>query len=53
MLCLQTPGSGEAFYREASEPVTAGESAPPVDFDRVRAAAASTGAIELLGPPPF
>ncbi len=53
MLCLQTPGSGEAFYREASEPVTAGQSAPPLDFDRVRAAAASTGAIELLGPPPF
>ena len=53
MLCLQTPGSGEAFYRDASEPVTAGQSAPPVDFDRVRAAAASTGAIELLGPPPF
>ena len=53
MLCLQTPGSGEAFYRHASEPVSAGESAPPVDFDRVRAAAASTGAIELLGPPPF
>jgi len=53
MLCLQTPGSGEAFYREASEPVAAGQSAPPVDFDRVRAAAASTGAIELLGPPPF
>ena len=53
MLCLQTPGSGEAFYREASEPVTAGQSAPPIDFDRVRAAAASTGAIVLLGPPPF
>ena len=50
MLCLQTPGSGEAFYRDAPEPVTAGQSAPAVDFDRVRAAAASTGAI---GPPPF
>ena len=48
MLCVQTPGSGEAFYRLASE------SAPtPVDFDRIRAAAMATGAIEILGPPPF
>ena len=53
MLCLQTPGSGEAFYRQASEPVAAGTSAPPLDLSRVRAAAAATGAIELLGPPPF
>jgi quercetin dioxygenase-like cupin family protein len=52
MLCLQTPGSGEAFYRHASEPAGDGEQ-PPVDFDRVRAAAEATGAIELLGPPPF
>jgi quercetin dioxygenase-like cupin family protein len=48
MLCVQTPGSGEAFYRLASE------SAPtPVDFDRIRVAAMETGAIEILGPPPF
>ena len=53
MLCLQTPGSGEVFYRQASEPATPGDSAPAVDFGRVRAAAASTGAIEILGPPPF
>jgi len=52
MLCLQTPGGGEAFYRHASEPAGAGD--PPVpDFGRVRAAAAVTGAIEILGPPPF
>jgi quercetin dioxygenase-like cupin family protein len=52
MLCLQTPGGGEAFYRYASEPAGAGE--PPMpDFARVRAAAAATGAIEILGPPPF
>jgi quercetin dioxygenase-like cupin family protein len=52
MLCLQTPGGGEAFYRHASEP--AGDGAPPMpDFGRVRAAAAATGAIEILGPPPF
>lgn len=53
MLCLQTPGNGEAFYRQASEPVMSGEPAVPVDFGRISAAATKTGAIELLGPPPF
>jgi quercetin dioxygenase-like cupin family protein len=53
MLCLQTPGNGEAFYRQASEPWGEGQPAAPVDFGRVREAAAETGAIELLGPPPF
>jgi quercetin dioxygenase-like cupin family protein len=52
MLCLQTPGGGEAFYRQASEPAGAGVPPGP-DFGRVRAAAAATGAIEILGPPPF
>lgn len=52
MLCLQTPGGGEAFYRHASEPAGVGE--PPMpDFGRVHAAAAVTDAIEILGPPPF
>jgi quercetin dioxygenase-like cupin family protein len=53
MLCLQTPGSGEEFYRLASEPVVEGEPPAPIDFDRVREAATLTHAIELLGPPPF
>jgi quercetin dioxygenase-like cupin family protein len=53
MLCLQTPGSGEAFFRHASEPAVDGTAPPSVDFDRVRAAAEETGAIEILGPPPF
>ena len=52
MLCLQTPGGGEGFYRHASEPAGPGEQPDP-DFGRVRAAAAATGAIEILGPPPF
>ncbi|MCW2811390.1 MAG: cupin protein, partial [Friedmanniella sp.] len=52
MLCLQTPGGGEAFYRQASDPAGTGNPPPP-DFGRVNAAAATTGAIELLGPPPF
>ena len=52
MLCLQTPGGGEAFYRHASEPAGVGQPPEP-DFGRVQAAAAETGAIEILGPPPF
>ena len=52
MLCLQTPGGGEAFYRCASDPAGVGEQPVP-DFARVREAAAATGAIEILGRPPF
>jgi quercetin dioxygenase-like cupin family protein len=48
MLAFQNPAAGEAFYRHASE-----TQPTPVDFDRVRAAAEATGAIEILGPPPF
>jgi quercetin dioxygenase-like cupin family protein len=52
-LTLQTPGTDEAFYRLASEPAPEGSAPIPVDFDRVREAALATGAIEILGPPPF
>jgi quercetin dioxygenase-like cupin family protein len=52
-LTLQTPGTDEAFYRLASEPAPEGSTPIPVDFDRVRQAALETGAIEILGPPPF
>jgi quercetin dioxygenase-like cupin family protein len=52
MLTLHTPGSCEAFYRGASEPITESTSRV-VDFDRVRASAADNGGIEILGPPPF
>jgi hypothetical protein len=48
MLAFQNPAAGEAFYRHASE-----DHPTPVDFDRIRAAAEATGAIEILGPPPF
>ncbi|WP_182378014.1 cupin domain-containing protein [Nocardioides sp. WS12] len=48
MLTFQNPAAGEAFYRHASE-----AQPTPVDFDRIRAAAEATGAIEILGPPPF
>jgi quercetin dioxygenase-like cupin family protein len=54
MLCLHVPGSCEAFYRDASEPLAPGESGTgAVDFDRVKASAQRNGGITLLGPPPF
>ena len=53
MLSLLTPGLGEDFFRMASEPAPEGSSPIPVDFDRIREAAMATGAIEILGPPPF
>ena len=52
-LTIQTPGTDERFYRLASEPAPEGSEPPPVDFDRVRQAALETGAIQILGPPPF
>jgi quercetin dioxygenase-like cupin family protein len=52
LLCIQTPGSGQAFYRNASQPVTTSD-AGPVDFDRIREVAVETGATTIIGPPPF
>jgi quercetin dioxygenase-like cupin family protein len=54
LLVWQTPGTGEAFYREVTEPIRSPEdiSRPP-DWARLRAAAAGSPSIELLGPPPF
>ena len=54
VLTLQTPGSAESFYRDASEPASADtDPSGPVDFDRLRAAAERTGGMQVLGPPPF
>ena len=54
ILTLQTPGSGEAFYRDASEPTTAETDPGRTDFGRLRAAAERhPDTIEILGPPPF
>jgi uncharacterized cupin superfamily protein len=55
ILFLQTPGNGEAFYRDASEPSTDETDAErPPDLDRLRAAAERhPDIIEILGPPPF
>jgi hypothetical protein len=54
VLTLQTPGSAEAFYRQASEPAQAGDDPMgAVDFARVHEAAVSTGGMKVVGPPPF
>jgi quercetin dioxygenase-like cupin family protein len=52
LLAIQTPGSGEAFYRGASEPLSESGTGS-VDFERLQAVAAETGATTILGPPPF
>jgi quercetin dioxygenase-like cupin family protein len=52
LLTLHTPGSGQAFYFGASEPLTA-TTQRVVDFDRIRASAAAHGGIDIVGPPPF
>lgn len=52
LLSLQTPGTGQAFYRGASEP--AADHAPDiVDIARVMASAQENVGVEMLGPPPF
>jgi quercetin dioxygenase-like cupin family protein len=54
ILALQTPGSGEAFYLEASEPASADTDPGRTDWDRLRAAAERhPDTIQILGPPPF
>jgi len=53
LLTILTPGIDEAFFRLASEPAPPGSLPIPVDFDRIADAARQTGAIEILGPPPF
>ena len=53
VLCFHTPGTCEAFYMGASEPIDAETTTGPVDFDRIAASGKANGGIELLGPPPF
>ena len=54
VLALQTPGTGEAFYRALTEPVRSAEDASrPPDFARLTEVAERSESIELLGPPPF
>lgn len=54
VLALQTPGTGESFYREAGETAATPQDAErPADWDRLRRVAESSDRIEILGPPPF
>ncbi len=57
LLILITPGSGamEQFFREAGEPAAARvlPEAGPLDIERIAGAAERTGAVEIVGPPPF
>jgi hypothetical protein len=53
MLCVQTPGHGQAFFRHASDPASDDAIDGPVDFGRVQASAQQHGGVEILGPPPF
>jgi len=56
-LVLITPGDGamEAFFRDAGEPAPERALPPesPLDIARIGAAAERTGAVKILGPPPF
>jgi mannose-6-phosphate isomerase-like protein (cupin superfamily) len=56
-LIVITPGSGsmESFFRDAGEPAKEPSLPPasPLDIERIGAAAARSGAVTILGPPPF
>jgi quercetin dioxygenase-like cupin family protein len=54
-LGLVTPGElGERFFREGGDPVTDPDAPiPPLDIHKVKDAGERTGAMEVLGPPPF
>lgn len=52
ILTFQTPGVGQAFYRDASEPAT-GDSSDTVDIARLqRSAQDNPRGVQLMGPPP-
>jgi quercetin dioxygenase-like cupin family protein len=53
-IVMLVPGpAGEAFFRAASEPLTAENESSPPDIARLQAVAAESPSIEILGPPPF
>jgi quercetin dioxygenase-like cupin family protein len=53
LLCVQTPGTCQDFFRHASEPTSHNAIDGAVDLARVQAAAAEKGGVVMLGPPPF
>ena len=53
VLNLHTPGTCEAFYMGASEPIGPDVTSGPVDFERIVESGRLNGGFELVGPPPF
>jgi len=53
VLFLHTPGTCEAFYMGASEPLAKDVETGLVDFDLITASGRENGGFELVGPPPF
>ena len=53
VLGFQTPGTCEAFYLGASEPLAPGATTGVVDFDKITESGRVNGGFELVGPPPF
>jgi quercetin dioxygenase-like cupin family protein len=53
MITMQTPGVGQSFYRDASEPAV-DDTPDALDLTRIQASAQQNPhGIQLLGPPPF
>jgi quercetin dioxygenase-like cupin family protein len=53
LLAMQTPGIGQAFYRDASHPPTS-DASDAIDMLRLQASARDNpSGIAILGPPPF
>ena len=55
IVAFVTPGDVfERFFREGGDiPTGDATTPPPLDIDKVRAAGERTGAMQVLGPPPF
>lgn len=55
ILAFATPGDvAERFFRDAGDVVTdTTASPPPLNIEKIRAAGEGTGAMQVLGPPPF
>jgi quercetin dioxygenase-like cupin family protein len=53
LLAMQSPGIGQAFYRDASDPATS-DASDAIDMLRLQASARDNpSGIAILGPPPF
>jgi quercetin dioxygenase-like cupin family protein len=52
ILTVQTPGTGDAFYRDASDASSSPTTDGALDLGRVMGSARATGTTSILGPPP-